>query len=178
MPGSRSSRSPSERSPTRATVMTLGLLPWLKELAANHKVRWGKGYTDPSGAGPDAVDLVFRSRWLLKGRCPFCSGTLEGHSLAWVGACNFNGPNPRNGFLDEIIAREWHRVVDPEFYRLRSMDMMCCDLLRCSVGVGLVVWADVDILGPHEFSIIRTELLKEDEVREIEHVASLRWMEF
>jgi hypothetical protein len=105
----------------------------------------------------------FLKRWILNGACPLCLRLLDSdHSVAQIASCNFPGPNPENGFLEEVKARNWSRVVNP-FDRLASMDLMSCDVIRCREGLALILWVEVDQgIGGDQYLVYKEEIESAD----------------
>ncbi len=120
----------------------------------------------------------YLQRWILHGRCPVCQHNLDAtHSAAHVGSCNFPGPNPQNGFLQDVMARNWPEVVHP-FERLSSMDLMACEVIECPKGFALLVWVEVDLVIGGDQYAIHTELIKNADVNQLEKFVKLQWMSF
>ncbi len=117
-------------------------------------------------------------KWILKGVCPVCGKPLgTEHAVAHVGSCNFSGPNVSNGFLQEVKERRWSEVAQP-FYRITSMDLMSCELVRCSAGLAVVVWVEVDLgIGGDQY-MIHSERIAEVELTQIESITKLIWVPF
>ena len=121
---------------------------------------------------------AYINRWILRGECPVCHHELDSHHrVSHIASCNFNGPNPENGFLGEVKARDWEAIIKP-FDRLTSMDLMACEAVSCPRGFAIVVWVEVDQGGGGAQYPIYTERIEEtvlDALRE--HVDPV-WQEF
>jgi hypothetical protein len=117
-------------------------------------------------------------RWILHGHCPVCQHKLDAnHSVTHVGSCNFPGPNPENGFIADIRARNWGEIVKP-FFRIPSQDMMSCDVIHCPQGFALLVWVEVDLVLAGDQYPVYIEQIEENEMRRLSEFVEPRWQRF
>ncbi len=130
-----------------------------------------------SGRSPSELTNYLR-RWILYGRCPVCQRKLDAtHSAAHVGSCNFPGPNPQNGFLQDVIARNWSAVVQP-FERLTSMDLMSCEVIQCPKGFALLTWVEVDQGIAADQYAVHTERIENEDINRLGKSVKLQWLNF